>query len=69
MRIAKPPVGAALALFVTLAVAQDTAQIRHDKLGKRVLLTAPAAELRKFAVKYAEDEEAFSVELKATRRK
>jgi hypothetical protein len=48
MRIVKPPVGGSTALFATPAVAQDTAQIRHHKLRKGVLGTAPAAELEKF---------------------
>ena len=43
--------------------------IQHGALGEDVVLTAPTAGLQKFALKYAEDEKAFSLELKASRRK
>lgn len=55
--------------WLAKAIAQNKVQIQHEKLGEGVLLTTPTAELQKFALKYVEDEKAFAVEIKLSRRK
>ena len=55
--------------WLAKAIAQNKVQIQHEKLGEEVLLTAPTAELQKFAVRYAEDEKAFAVAIQLSRRK
>ncbi len=51
------------------AIAENRVKIGHETMGDTIVLTASTAELQQFALKYAENKDAFAVDLKLARRK
>ncbi len=55
--------------WLKTAIAENRVEIRHETIGDTIVLTASTLELQNFALKYADDQHAFAVDLKLARRK